>query len=177
MTPRYKTTQLTPADLEAGFSSGVHALDDYFRRHALPNQTQGISLTFVLRRDPASTATPEIVGFYTLSMTSIASASIAPLLASKPPRYDMPAALLGRLAVHKNAQRKGFGEQLLADAVARVLEVAQDIGCVGLVVDAKDAAAVAFYKKYSFTIVGEGQPSRMFVPVTTLRAAAQPVTG
>ena len=178
MTQPYITSPLTPADAKAGFSSGVHPLDDFFRRHALTNQEAGVSNTFVLRSQQTEGAdqdgTPTVLGFYTLSMTSLPSASVAPHISSKLPRYDMPAALIGRLAVHRDAQRRGFGERLLIDAINRVLEVSQAVGCVGVVVDAKDARAVAFYSAYSFNVIAPGVPTRMFVPLATLRSSRTP---
>ena len=168
-----KPSPLTPADLTAGFSSGVHPLDDFFHRHALKNQELGISTTFVLRppQPVDGPPMPQIVGFYTLSMTSLPSVSVASHISTKLPRYDMPAALIGRLAVHKDAQRRGFGEQLLVEAINRILEVSHAIGCVGVVVDAKDARAVAFYEAYSFNAIAPGVPTRMFVPIATLRSS------
>jgi ribosomal protein S18 acetylase RimI-like enzyme len=166
----YVTAPLTPADIEAGFSSGVHPLDDFFRRHALGNQASGICTTFVLRDQENPTAA--IVGFYTLSMASLPSATIAPHVSSKLPRYDMPVALIGRLAVHSQKQRCGIGTKLLVDAINRVLEISTGVGCVGIIVDAKNETAVKFYTAHGFVAVGAGTPTRLFVPMATLRAAA-----
>lgn len=172
MTPTYSAFPLTPADVEAGFSSGVHPLDDFFRRHALNNQDAGVCVTFVLRNDTDNP--PAVLGFYTLSMASLPSALVAPHVSSKLPRSDMPVALIGRLAVHQQMQRRGLGARLLVDAMTRVLEVSTALGCVGIVVDAKDERASAFYAAFGFVPVAVGVPTRMFVPIATLRAASGP---
>jgi hypothetical protein len=46
-----------------------------------------------------------------------------------------------------------LGELLLIDALQRVVDAAEIIGCLGVIVDAKDEAAEAFYEKYDFVTV------------------------
>ena len=50
------------------------------------------------------------------------------------------------------------------------------LGCVGVIVDAKDGAAEAFYAKHDFVTIDDTRwPRRMFVPMATIRAlAAEP---
>jgi hypothetical protein len=74
----YATTRIEAADIRTGFRSGVHALDDYFRRHALANDVAGAGRAYVLRRSEADDASlPELLGFYTLSMAQIESKDAA----------------------------------------------------------------------------------------------------
>ncbi len=59
-----KITSIEPPDVNAGFSCGNRALDDYFTRHAVPNHAAGISRAYVLRgEDPTS---PSILGWVRL---------------------------------------------------------------------------------------------------------------
>jgi GNAT superfamily N-acetyltransferase len=117
---------------------------------------------------------PSVLGFYTLCMAGVPSAQIAPAVAEKLPRYDMPVALIGRLAVDERAQRRGLGECLLIDALRRVVDGATMFGCVGIIVDAKDAAAERFYLAYGFTTVDEADwPHRMFLALVTAREALE----
>jgi hypothetical protein len=62
-----------------------------------------------------------VVGYYTLTATSIALNALSPQIVKKLPRYPvMPAVLLGRLAVSRNYhQGQGLGGVLLADALKR----------------------------------------------------------
>ncbi|MFZ5478063.1 MAG: hypothetical protein ACOZNI_14910 [Myxococcota bacterium] len=106
-------------DVDRDFRSGVHALDDYFARHALANDRTGVSRCFVLVREEPGL--PRVAGFYTLSMASASAESIAPALQQRPPRYPIPVALIGRLAVDSRARGRRFGEALLVDALHRVL--------------------------------------------------------
>ena len=173
MNTPYQVTRLDPADIAAGFRCGKHPLDDFFARHALPNDRAGICRVYVLRRRAIDAPNlPAVLGFYTLSMASVTADSLAPALREKLPRYPLPVALIGRLAVDERAQGRRLGEVILLDALRRVLDAADVVGCVGAIVDAKDEGAECFYAKYDFeTISAEKWPHRMFVPSATIRAA------
>nr|WP_254445241.1 GNAT family N-acetyltransferase [Anabaena sp. UHCC 0204] len=67
----------------------------------------------------------------------------------KLPKYpQLPATLLGRLAVDKNHRQKGLGEMLLMDALYRSFH--NEIATIAVVVDAKDDKARSFYEHYQF---------------------------
>jgi GNAT superfamily N-acetyltransferase len=177
MSPRetasYKTARLRPDDVVVGFRCGKHPLDDFFARHALTNDRAGICRVYVLRRckaDPPNL--PPILGFYTLSMASVTAESLSSVLRENLPRYPLPVALIGRLAVDERAQGRRLGEVILLDALRRALDAAEVVGCMGVIVDAKDEGAERFYAKYDFeTIAAESWPRRMFVSSETLRSA------
>lgn len=167
------TSRIDPADAGCGFRSGVHALDDFFARHALANDRAGIGATYVMRRETQQDPTlPSVLGFYTLSMALLESTLAAEVIGVRLPGYPMPAALLGRLAIDQRAQGRGLGEALLLDALDRVAAVAENIGCVGVLVDAKDESVERFYARYDFVTVDDtAWPRRMFVAIGTVRAA------
>lgn len=163
---------ITADDVATGFRSGVHPLDDYFARHALPNDRAGVSRCFVLRPEVAEL--PIVCGFYTLSMASVQADAIRAALKGRLPKYPLPVALIGRLAVDDRARGRRFGEGLLIDALDRVVGAGESVGCVGVIVDAKDEGAERFYAKYDFvTVEAETWPHRMFLPMATGRAAAR----
>lgn len=58
---------------------------------------------------------PAVLGFYTLSMASVTSQEAASVLERRLPRYPMPVALIGRLAVDERARGRRHGETLLID--------------------------------------------------------------
>src|SRR5690348_13338267 len=96
--PSYATVRIEPNDAKAGFRSGVRPLDDYFSRHAISNDREGIGRAYVLRRaESDDPSLPEVLGFYTLSMALLEGADAAKVLAKKLPKYPMPVALIGRL--------------------------------------------------------------------------------
>lgn len=135
----YVTSRIEEADSRSGFRCGKHPLDDYFKRHAVANEIANVARTYVLRRgegdDPGL---PPVLGFYSLSMAGVPSAQVATVIPGKLPRYDLPVALIGRLAIDERAQRRGLGEKLLMDALCRVVDGGATFGCVGVVVDATD---------------------------------------
>lgn len=162
---------ITAEDAKAGFRSGVHPLDDYLKRHAVTNDRAGISRCFVLRPEQADL--PPVSGFYTLSMAAVQADALSAVLKDRLPRYPLPVALIGRLAVDARCRGRRFGETLLIDALERVVGVAKSIACVEVIVDSKDEGAERFYLKYDFvTIEGESWPRRMFLPIATARTAA-----
>ncbi len=60
----------------------------------------------------------------------------------------MPVFRLGRLAVDKTAQGRGLGGALLLRGADRCIRVAQDVGGVALLIDAKTDRAARWYESY-----------------------------
>ncbi len=102
---------ITEADAASGFRCGKHSLDDYFARHAISNDRAGVSRAFVLPGETEA-GDPKVLGYYTLSMALLGSAEASSVLSTRLPRYLVPVALIGRLAVHEHARGRGFGEML-----------------------------------------------------------------
>jgi hypothetical protein len=172
LVPAPRTDRMAESDLVTEFRCGEAALDDFFRKHALSNDERSIGRTYVLRRSADDPATlPAVLGFYTLSMSTIASSLVTALVGEKLPGYPMPAALIARLAADERTRGSGLrvGETLLIDAFARIAGVAEAIGCLGVVTDAKNDKAEAFYQKYDFATVEDKKwPRRMFLPMRTV---------
>jgi hypothetical protein len=84
----------------------------------------------------------------------------------KLPRYPrLPATLLGRLA--RDVKFPGTGALLLMDALVRAYRKSAEIASLAVVADAKDEAALAFYRKFGFAQLG-GDPNRVFLPMGTI---------
>lgn len=169
----YATARMEPDDAKSGFRSGKHPLDDYFARHALKNDRDGVGRAYVLRRSELDAPSlPLVLGFYTLSMALVESEQAAKAIEKKLPRYPMPVALIGRLAVDERARGRRLGETLLLDAPRRVVDAADILGCIGVIVDAKDEDAERFYAKYDFVTVHDALwPRRNFLPLSVANAA------
>ncbi len=107
-----------------------------------------------------------IVGYYTLSSTSVQLGELPEQTVRKLPRYPLvPATLLGRLAVDRRHQGKGYGRFLLADALHRA--VRSEIASFAVIVDAKDDNARKFYERESFLPFRE-QPMKLFRPTADI---------
>jgi len=142
----WKIEPLSASHVVSDFACGKEPLDTWLKKHALFNQFEGISRVFVA----VIPGSPVVGGYYALSSTSIAFANSPPDLVRGFPKYPLPVAHIGRLAVTAPAQRQGLGEMLLFDAFEQVIKAADLIGIVATDVLAKDEEAKAFYFKYGF---------------------------
>ncbi len=149
----------------AAFSCGVPGLDTYLHRFAGQNERTGISQHFVA---VATTGDTKILGYYALSAASVAFDSIPEDLRKRLPRYPVPVAHLGRLAVDQSMQGQGLGEDLLIDALARIARVADDIGVHAVEVVAINKAARRFYLKYGFTPLADDE-HHLYLPLSVVK--------
>jgi GNAT superfamily N-acetyltransferase len=78
----------------------------------------------------------------------------------------VPATLLGRLAVDRRQQGKGYGRFLLADALYRAAR--SEIASFAVIVDAKGDFARRFDERESFLPL-PGQPMKLFRPMADIR--------
>lgn len=142
----------------AKFRSGVEALDRYLAQQAGQDSRRRVGNCFVVL-DSADT----IAGYYTFAATSIPLREIPSDTAKRLPSYpDVPAALIGRLAVDERFRRRGLGAAMIADAIVKSRHAAPAI--FALVVDAKDEGAAAFYRHHAFCAL-VGRPLRLFLPI------------
>lgn len=144
-----------------GFSCGVDSLDEYLRRFARQHATANVSRSYVAANGPA------IFGFYSLAMSAIRKDNLPPKLAGRFPNFPLPVARLARLAVDQRHQRQGLGELLLADALQRCLRLSAEIGMIGVIVDAKDAQARAWYERYEFERLPDS-PLTLWLPTAAI---------
>jgi GNAT superfamily N-acetyltransferase len=155
------------------FDSGSAALDRYLRETARQHIAKGVSRTFVLVPQEAASAKP-ILGFFTLSTCEIPAEALPEKWTRRLPD-KIPGIKLGRLAVARKHQGKGYGKWLLVVAIRRVAEAAQILGGVGLFVDAKDEQAARFYERSDFERLRPGGLN-LFMPMQTLLQIAQSAT-
>jgi GNAT superfamily N-acetyltransferase len=142
------------------FRSGVEALDRYLRELALQDMRRRVAGCFVALSDAR-----DIMGFYTLAATSVTLDALPADVTKRLPHYPLvPAVLMGRLAVAAEYQGQGLGRALIFDAAIRTDRMR--IGAFAIIVDAKDARAVAFYQSNGFALI-PGETRRLFVPVAT----------
>lgn len=156
----YRIRSLDNAVDAASFRCGQAILDEYIRRYAAQDVRRNVARVFI--------AVPEsnpqkLAGFFTLSAGSVNCFDLPESLAKKLPRYPVPVALIGRLAVASDFQGKGLGSILLADACRKVAHASATLVVTGIVVHAKDVAAAAFYRHFGFLAL-PGQPARLLLP-------------
>jgi len=161
--PKFVFEPLGQKHDRAAFSCGVEALDTYLQKRASQDAKKHTAAPFVLTPDGMT-----IAGYYTLSQYAIDLGDVPEELAKKLPKYPaVSATLLGRLAVSADFRGKGRGEKLLMDALYRSLKLSEQVASTGVVVDAKDEAARAFYRKYGFIELPKID-KRLFLPMGTI---------
>lgn len=150
----------------ATFDSEEPSLNDYLKTLASQHADKDISSTFVL---PAETGS-EIRGFYTLSLAMLVGEQLseATRRAHKLPKHELPAILLGRLAVDRRHQGRGWGGILLMDAMLRASRIADAAGAVALLTDSLNDGAAEFYRHYGFEAL-PSQPTRLILPMKVVR--------
>lgn len=136
--------------LEAGddrtkFQSGNIDLDRFFHRYAGQNQFRHhIGTTYV-----AVDGDKEIVGFATVAASELTTARLSEAKRKRLPAYPIPILRLARLAVDHRKQGQGIALVLMRAVFTLAHKMAGDLGCCGVVVDAKPEA-VGFYEKFGF---------------------------
>lgn len=147
------------------FDCGEASLNDYLRRYARQNAERGIGLTYIAVNDTTPT---HIAGYYTLSGSALARATMPEEV--RLPRYPVPTALIGRLAVDRQSQGQGVGALLLIDALNRVGRLADEMGIYAVEVQALHERARAFYEYYGFIPLLD-DPLHLYLPLQTARQA------
>ncbi|MGE3738218.1 MAG: GNAT family N-acetyltransferase [Geminicoccaceae bacterium] len=152
---------LTTTHDRQGFECGAPALDRYLREQAGQDVRRRISNCFVVIEQD----TGVIAAYYTLAAASIPVTSLPEAETRRLPRYPvLPATLIGRLAVNSCYQGRKLGAALIIDAVRRSARA--DPAVFTMLVDAKDEAAVTFYRRHGFISL-TSRPATLFLPVAT----------
>ena len=139
-------TLLKEAHDASTFDSGEASLDDWLRKRALSNLRAGASRTYVVC--PASSLS--IAGYAALSMGQILAIEATGAIRRNMP-LNIPAIVLGRLAIDRTWQGCGLGAALLADAIQRSLRASSEVAARLIIVHAISPAAEAFYLHHGFT--------------------------
>ncbi|MGA7676223.1 MAG: GNAT family N-acetyltransferase [Rhizomicrobium sp.] len=137
--------RLEPGDDRTGFRSGNIDLDRFFARYAGQNQFRHYIGTSYVAVD----ASGAILGYATVTASELTSARLTAAARKRLPTYPIPILRLARLAVDRQAQGQGVAQALLRTVFALAHKMSVDMGCFGIVVDAKPEAT-GFYRKLGF---------------------------
>lgn len=168
--------RLRPGDDRSRFRSGHPDLDRFFQAYAGQNQFRHhVGVTYVAVEEG------DVLGYLTVAPGGIEIDDLPASARKGLPRYPLPVLRLARLAVDSRARGHGLGEQLLRFALGLAVTMAEDLGCVGVAVDAK-AGAEPFYSRHGFRPIElvEGlsedrpRPTPMFLPTSEILAATPP---
>lgn len=144
------------------FDCGVEALNIYLQRAANQDNKRSVTRVHVLADDK------KIIGFFTLSGHSVLRDNLPPNIQVSNYK-DLPFLLLGRLAVDLNYRGQGYGDMLVYHAFKITVRTAEEVGILGMAVEAKDDKAASYYQGLGFLSL-EGTPDRMVLPIQTIKS-------
>src|SRR5262249_18251057 len=133
-------------------------------KFALQNQRSQSARTYVATRGKT------VVGYYTLAVASARREETPARVAKGLAAHPVPVILLARLAVDGREKGKGLGTGLLKDALLRVGQAADIVGCRAVMVHAKDDEAKAFYQRFGFE-PSATDPFRLFLLLKDIKAS------
>ncbi len=147
-----------------GFDSGEADLDEWLVRRAWRNQSAGFSRTYV------TTNGKRVVGYHAVSAFAVLRSEAAGRARRQAPN-QIPAILLGRLAIDRGAQQKGLGAALLRHAMELTVAASETIGVRMLVVTALHPQAAAFYQRFGLT-PSPTNPLDLMITVPDIQASS-----
>lgn len=152
----------------AAFSCGNAALDRYLREQASQDVKRRLASVFVVvAKDNPKT----VLAYYSLSSRELMLEQLPLEIAKKAGRYArVGVTLLGRMAVAELYKGMGLGSLTLMNALERSLVAAKEVASWALFVEAIDAKAAGFYRKYGFIELPE-DGLKLFLPMTTIARA------
>jgi GNAT superfamily N-acetyltransferase len=148
-----------------GFGSGNPVLDNYIKCLASQDVKRRLATVYV------SVEGNVLMGYYTLSNVGVPRNLVPDQIREKLPHSysQMPATLIGRLAVDDKFKGQGRGRLLLMDALKRSLMASESvIGSYAVVVDPIDDTATTFYHKFGFIRLENSD--RLFLPMKVIRS-------
>lgn len=167
MTAPWREQPLSRSHDRKGFDCGEPALNEFLARYARQSHENGGAKSFVVV-EPA--APQKILGYYSLNVGALAYARTPALLTRGLGRYEVPVFRLGRLAVAREWQGQGLGGALLIAAGRRCIAVAEEVGGVALLIDAKSDRAAQWYEGFG-AIRLEDAPLALVLPLSTIAQA------
>ena len=112
-----------------------------------------------------------ILAYYTLSSRELRLEQLPPAFAKRAGKYGhVGVTLLGRMAVAEKYKGMGLGKLCLMSALDKSLLAAKDVASWAVFVEAVDASAASFYRKFGFIELPE-DGLKLFLPMATIAKA------
>lgn len=146
------------------FACGNEDLDTWLKRSALGADRSGVSRSYIV-----TDAADAIVAYFALAPHLVVREETPKSIARGAPR-EIPAILLGKLAVALERQGQVLGAATLALALEIALEGIRNIGGRLIVVDAIDERAFSFYEFHGFQAI-PGDRSQLVLKASVAAAS------
>lgn len=155
-------------DAIAAFRCRERSLAHWLRKWGYYNDRNGISAVTVCRKsESAARELPDLLGYYSASAASLPAEQLRAFVpADYPsPTIGLPVMLVGRLAVHRDAEGHGVGTVLFRHALQSSLTSRI---VIGVVVEAISDEAAVWYERFGLRRLG-GSDLRLFILVSDTR--------
>lgn len=154
-----------------GFSCGVAAVDNYFKKTANKLVKAGNVRLFVMVNDDQA-----LIGFYAINAHAVHYQDLPTHFArGRPGHGSIPAAFIAMIGRDQRYRGSGFGADLLVDALRRIAQAADSLGIAVVLLDVLDcgdpdrtARRQALYECYGFQPL-PSNPTRLFLSLNAIR--------
>lgn len=162
----FTSARLEDHHILEGFDCGKEPLNTWLVNDAARADTSGIAHVYMW----TPPGEPKVCAYFAICPTEVARKDdgVSGRLAGGYSR--IPGYLIARLALDRSLHRSGYGEQVLVDALGKVVAAAEIGGGRLIVVDAIDAEAETFYVHFGFAPV-KNREGRLVMKVSTAAKA------
>lgn len=153
------------------FSCGIRQIDNYFRRTA--NKLAKVeNVRLYVMTEPDGT----VIGFQAINAHAVSYEELPKKYGrTRPGHGDIPAAYISMIGRDRRYRGKGYGSDLLVDALKRIARAANEIGIAVVMLDVFDCGdpertrrRKALYEGFGFRPLPCNE-FRMFLPLATVR--------
>lgn len=162
--PSWHEEAISKAHDRTAFDCGDADLNGFLQRYARQSHDSGGAKTFLAIDDADGRS---ILGFYSIAPGSIDYADTPALVRRGLARHEVPGFRLARLATDISVQGRGLGGQLLGAIGRRCIRVAEEVGGLVLIIDAKNERASEWYASYG-AIPLQDRPLTLLLPLAAL---------
>ncbi|MTH80325.1 GNAT family N-acetyltransferase [Paracoccus aestuariivivens] len=155
----------------SAFSCGLEGIDNWLK-NSISDQIKENRLRVYCAVDDNG----RVVGFYALNAHSVRPEE-APALAKKGERHEIPAIYLPSIGVDSSCQGNGLGSALMAHAIRKSVEAADQIGAAAIILDVKRDdnldRRMKFYTDLGFQLLGGSAELRVFLSMKAARLSVE----
>lgn len=162
----FESTRLTDAHTLEGFDCGKDLLNTWLFSHARRADSSGVAHVYVWTQ----LGERKVSAYFAICPAEVIRNDDGVSEAMSGGYSRIPGYLIARLAIDKSLQGRGYGEQLLLDALGKAVGASKIGGGRLVMVDAIDDEAQAFYEHYHFVPV-KNRKRRLVMKVATAAKA------
>lgn len=181
--PTYKISQFDKAlHNRSAFSCGVGPIDNWVK-NSITGETKSDRVRLWCATDTSGT----LVGVYALNPHSVALEEAGQLTTKQEAKAleqgrsskPIPVLYLTCLAIDQKFQKQSLGQALMGHAIQKAVTLSKDIAISAIVLDVYNDdnfdRRLGFYRRQGFYSFDEGNPARMYLPMSVARKTIEQV--